>query len=114
MDIETEFIKMIIGTLIPAVVGYIIAWFRLRRSAALRAEREYKAIKDGMQAILSDRLIYYHGHYIEKGCAPIYARENFLHMYQSYKELGGNGIIENIYSQFMALPTEEQYEERTN
>lgn len=114
MDIETEFIKMIIETLIPAVCGYIVAWFRLKRSATLRADKEYKAIKDGMQAILRDRLIYYHGHYIEKGCAPIYARENFLHMYQSYKELGGNGIIENIYSQFMSLPTEEQCEGDTH
>lgn len=109
-EVIVELVKAVLSAAIPAAVGYMLAWIRAKQIDQRKADSEYKAIKDGMQAILRDRLIYYHGHYTEKGYAPIFARENFVHMYESYKELGGNGVIEDIHKQFMELPTDKQNE----
>ena len=38
----------------------------------------------------------------------IYAREIFENMYNQYHILGANGVMDDIYRKFMALPLEEK------
>ncbi len=110
MDIEAETVRLLVSTLIPLAVGYMAAWIRDKLKEQKQSQEEYAAIKAGVQALLRDRMIALHSHYEEKGWAPIYARENFIDMYVSYKNLNGNGVIEDIYQQFLTLPTEERHE----
>lgn len=42
---------------------------------------------------------------VEKGYIPIYERENLEHMYDEYKALGGNGVIEDLVEKLRDLPT---------
>ena len=51
-----------------------------------------KAIKEGLQAILRDRLLQAYKYYEEKG-------------YQQYHTLGANGVMDDIRGKFLALPT---------
>lgn len=71
-------------------------------------EKKTESVQLGVQALLRDRLYSTYMKYSEKGYAPIYARENFENMYNQYHILGANGVMDDIYRKFMALPLEEK------
>ena len=73
-------------------------------------ERKTESVQLGVQALLRDRLYYTYTKYEEKGYAPLYARENFENMYKQYHILGANGVMDDIYRKFMALPLEKESE----
>lgn len=64
-----------------------------------------KGVRLGVQALLRAQMIDDYNRYSEKGYAPIYARENFENCYQQYHRLGANGVMDDLRSKFMALPT---------
>ena len=73
-------------------------------------ERKTESVQLGVQALLRDRLYSTYLKYAEKGYAPLYARENFDNMYKQYHILGANGVMDDIYHKFMALPLEKESE----
>jgi len=64
-----------------------------------------RGVRMGVQALLRAQMIDDFNRYSEKGYAPIYARENFENCYQQYHRLGANGVMDDLRSKFMALPT---------
>lgn len=74
-------------------------------------DKENKSLKSGVQALLRDRLYDIYSKYIDRGYAPLYAKENFKNMYQWYHNLGENGVMDSIYIKFMALPEMPESEE---
>ena len=64
-------------------------------------------MREGVQALLRAQMIGDYNYYSEKGYAPIYARENFENCWKRYHALGANGVMDDIHSRFMALPTKE-------
>lgn len=68
---------------------------------------EQDAIKNGMQAILRDRIIQAYNHYVVKGWLPFYAMENVTHMYDAYHALGGNGAVTELYEKMLKMPQKE-------
>ena len=93
--------EKIVGQLISALCGAVITllWTMLRAK-----KRENDALKEGMQALLRDRIIQAYNHYSDKGWMPIYAMESIEACYRSYEELGENGVIDNLMKQLRALP----------
>lgn len=81
----------------------LIKWIHSRYKAA---KKKTEALELGVQALLRDRLYQMYAHYMERGSAPIYARENFENMYQRYHNLGANGVMDDYYKKFMEIPTE--------
>ena len=73
-------------------------------------EKKTESVQLGIQALLRDRLYHTYMKYTEKGYAPIYARENFENMYNQYHTLGANGVMDDVYKKFMALPLEKESE----
>lgn len=73
-------------------------------------EKKTESVQLGIQALLRDRLYHTYMKYSEKGYAPLYARENFDNMYNQYHILGANGVMDDIYKKFMALPLEKESE----
>ena len=94
--IKTE----IITTLLPYV------WVPVILPAIRFIFRRLQANDKGVQALLRDRLIQSYNYYMDKGYAPIYARQNWENMYTQYHNLGENGVMGNLHEMFMALPTE--------
>ena len=92
--------------MIIAGSGTGLAVAKLVHSKLVAQSRKTKALEEGVQALLRDRLYQMYAHYMEKGSAPIYARENFENMYQKYHELGANGVMDDYYKKFMEIPTE--------
>ena len=71
-------------------------------------ESKNEAVCLGVQALLRDRLYYEYNKYMERGFAPIYAKENFENMWQQYHNLGVNGVMDEVHNTFMELPTERR------
>lgn len=70
----------------------------------IKASGELPMLKEGVQALLRDRIIQAYNHYSDKGWIPIYAMESIEDCYKSYEELGDNGVIDNLMSQLRELP----------
>ena len=96
-----DIVYKLLGQIVNALGGAIIAyrWARLRSK-----KRENDALKEGVQALLRDRIIQGYNHYSTKGWIPIYAMESIDACYKSYEELGENGVIDNLMSQLRELP----------
>lgn len=74
-----------------------------RRMKKTKAEQD--AIRAGLQALLRAQIIDMYERYSEKGFAPIYVRDSFENVYKQYEKLGENGVINDIHTKFLALPT---------
>lgn len=92
-----KFLSQIVNALAGAIITLL--WTMLRAK-----KRENDALKEGMQALLRDRIIQAYNHYSDKGWIPIYAMESIEACYRSYEELGENGVIDNLMKQLRALP----------
>lgn len=95
---EYNWLSLLLGSGVLVTFGkYIIA--RLKEN-----DERTEAVCHGVQALLRDRLYQSYDHYMSKGYAPIYAKENFENMYKQYHSLGLNGVMDNHYKIFMQLP----------
>lgn len=84
---------MILGGVISKLVSY---------------KKENNALKKGIQALLRAQMINDYNKWTSKGFAPIYARDNFENCWKQYETLGENGVMNDIHSKFLTLPTEKK------
>ena len=79
-----------------------------RKAEAQRLEdkrqKEYEALKNGVQSMLRDRLIQSALSYEKQGWVDTNALENVGLMYSAYSALGGNGIVAKLYNEMQELP----------
>lgn len=85
-------------------VATILVWFY---NIIKKNNKQYNALKLGLQAMLRSQMINDYNYWTDKGYAPIYARENFENCWQQYHSLGANGVMDDIHDKFMKLPTNE-------
>lgn len=78
----------------------------LNRTPKLKRDLIMK-IKDGLLAILHDRLYQACTHYIEIGHIDLPGLKNVEYLYKSYHALGGNGTGTELYTRAKALPIRE-------
>lgn len=79
-----------------------------REKRELERGKEYGAIKDGITAILRDRIIQADMHFTERGFATVSQKDNLQMMYTAYHKLGGNGIVTQSYDHIMSMPITEE------
>ena len=91
--------RFLIGTygLGPAVGFGYIGWVLKRQ------KRDRDANGKGTMLLLRVQLIKYHDRYMALGHIPSYALENFIEMYEAYHELGGNGMVTEMYKEILEL-----------
>ncbi len=75
-----------------------------KRLAAQRKDNE--ALKDGIKAVLHDRLWQAHKHYMDQGWCSLEDKQNVEHLYKPYAALGGNGTGKDAYQDIFDLPTQ--------
>ena len=98
--------KYWVQELFALVIG-AITWMAKR--LVLR-KNEYDVLKEGMLALLHDRLYQACSFFIEKGYCSLEDRENLEYLYEPYKALGGNGTGENLYRKCLELPFKQKDE----
>ncbi|MDL2225092.1 hypothetical protein LJC20_02655 [Eubacteriales bacterium OttesenSCG-928-M02] len=94
-----------------ALFGLVLAGLSYAyRKVVVRVKRKDEAqgvLIVGMKAMLHDRIMQaYHYFYQEQGYCSIYDMENVEGMYQAYRALHGNGIMEEMMERIRDLPTE--------
>lgn len=67
-----------------------------------------KSVQLGLQALLRNQMIHEYNKYLDRGYAPIYAKDSFENMWIQYHNLGANGVMDEIHEKFKALPTERK------
>lgn len=87
---------------VPALIAGVCKW---AGSKFKKQKMDTDALRLGMQALLRAQMIADYNRWVERGYAPIYARENFENCYTQYHALGANGVMADIRAKFMALPT---------
>lgn len=93
------------ATVLVALITNIVAMQKVKADNKKEINKETTAIKEGVKAMLRSQIVSAYEKAHSKGYAPIYARENFQGLYEQYKALGGNGVIEDIHEKFFQLPT---------
>ena len=112
MDIFFDkFLSQIINALAGAIITYLVTVLRQKKQQIKEQRKENKALKEGIQALLRDRIIQAYNKYFENGWIPIYAMESIEACYSSYEELGENGVIDNLMRQLRELPNHESGDE---
>lgn len=100
------------GTVITAIISCCVSFFlggalTFMVAKLKGAVKREKALQDGMQSLLRDKLIEFHDKYTERGYCPIYVKESARRSYEAYHELGGNGVITKLFNDIMSLPEEQ-------
>ena len=78
-----------------------------RQAKAKAQEAEMAAIKEGLLAILHDRLYQACTYYIALGSIDTAGLKNIEYSYKAYHTLGGNGTGTELYNRAKALPLKE-------
>ena len=86
---------------VPGMIAGLLTFIRLQI-------RQNRAVKDGLQAILRDRLMHLFRRCQSHGFADSDDRQNFENMYLQYHALGGNGVMDDVRKKYFALPMEKE------
>lgn len=91
-----------ITMLIFAIIG--ICYRKLLK--AINEDRvKNRAVAQGVEALLRDRIIDSYHKYEKKESCPVYAKENVKRLYEPYHKLGGNDVATELVDKIMEMPT---------
>ena len=100
-----EFILKHIGELVfTGVSGVLAAAYRGLSKRIKAQEEERTAVKEGLLAIMHDRLYQSCTFYIKQGFIDTSGLKNLEYLYKSYHALGGNGTGTELYNRAKNLP----------
>lgn len=100
-----EFIsKFWIQTVLSGIVIFISTMSRLVFVRFQREFQEQDLIKNGVLAILHDRLYQACHFHIARNWITTSELNNVEHLYKAYHDLGGNGTGTELYSRCKSLP----------
>ena len=103
-----EFIeKFWVETILTAIIGALAKVVHSYNKKIKSLKTSYCAIESAMLEITKAKLIDIYHEYKHKKCIPLYIKELFEGLYQSYKALGGNGIMTRIHDEVMSWDIEE-------
>ena len=88
--------------------GWIVSVAGILGAALGYTVSNIRALQRGVQALLRAQMIDLYNHYKAKGYAPLYARQSFESLWVQYERLGKNGVMSDIRTKFLALPTHEE------
>lgn len=91
-----QFMAAVCAPAVTTLLGYIV-WLLKRQI------KDRDANGRGTMLLLRVQLIEYHDRYVASGHIPSYALQNFIEMYEAYHELGGNGMITEMYKEVLEL-----------
>lgn len=90
--------------------GVLLAIFRYFLGRIRETDKKTEAVCLGVQALLRNQMIHEYNKALERGYAPIYAKQNFENMWIQYHNLGANGVMSEIHDTYVHLPTEKKGE----
>lgn len=107
-----EYVISIATSLVSAMLVFMLQ-SSIKENRQLKKERDTKesrrerALEDGVVCLLRKSLMDEHTKHMEKGYISSKALESGILMYQAYKALGGNGMIDHMEEEIQALPIKD-------
>ncbi len=98
----------IIGILAGAATTGLVALCTYFHGKHRQASAADDAIKDGMMALLHDRIYQAAEYYAKVGWCSYEDKKNIEYLYKPYATLGGNGTGKTAYETIQALPTDSE------
>lgn len=99
-------LTLLLQGLMTIIVGYVGIKIKKREDDKEKERKESEAIKNGIRAVLRDRILQSYNHFSAKGKIKIEELENISNMYIAYHNLGGNGVVTSIYNRVLEIPHE--------
>lgn len=87
-------VPFVLGTIATSIIGMI-----------KKDRKKDKVIENAVQALLRNELIRRYREYKTKGEMTILDKENIEHMFEEYKNLGGNGTVKELMDELLEVPT---------
>jgi hypothetical protein len=91
--------------LLTAVCSFVTVTYKKIRHRFEEQDKKREAIENGVQALLRNELIKNFREYKQKGEVTLLDKENMDHMFTEYFNLGGNGMMREVYLEFKEIPT---------
>lgn len=102
-----EMIHEVIVIAMPIILGYIVWLLKQQKTEKIQEERRRKEQDEknnlGLMLLLRIQLIEYHDKYMKRGTIPSYAYQNFIDLYNAYHTLGGNGMVDKMFTEINHL-----------
>lgn len=89
---------------VVALLGWMLSNRRVEKE---KADEESELVKSALRALLRSELMRTHHQAVRDGHASTVDKEVMERTYQSYHQLGGNGIATNLHDEMMELPTKD-------
>lgn len=99
-------LTLVLQGLMTIIVGYVGIKIKKHEDDKEKERKESEAIKNGIRAVLRDRIVQSYNHFSTKGKIKIEELENISNMYIAYHNLGGNGVVTSIYNKVLEIPHE--------
>ncbi len=102
--INNLIVEQIVSVLFAVGVGVLgfVCGVLVRQAKKARCEDD--AIKDGVRAMLHDRIVEICDRCAERGFVHLHNLQSVEAMYQAYHNLGGNGAVTKCVEDFKKLP----------
>jgi len=97
-----ELMKLIVAWLVPFILGTISTY---AISIIKKDRKKDKSMESAVQALLRNELVRRYREYKTKGEMTILDRENIEHMFEEYKNLGGNGTVKELMDELLEVKT---------
>ena len=108
-----SFIISGVVSLIVAILSFVITNL-IKENSKLKKERDntektiFSSLQNGVKCLLRSQLMLHHDEYMQKGSMTANDYENWTHMYDAYKGLGGNGMITKMADDIEQLPIDKE------
>lgn len=100
-----EFIlKYWVEVLLTSVCAFVSFTYKKIKKRFEEQDTKRKAIENGVQALLRNELIKNFREYKRIGEITLLDKENMEHMFAEYFNLGGNGMMHEVYDEFKQIP----------
>ena len=96
--------EFIVTYWLEALFTLICGIFAVLFRYVIKKLKRQQAVEAGLQALLRNELIKSYREYEGKGEISILDKENMEHLFKEYKNLGGNGTVEQMYKEILNLP----------
>lgn len=93
-----------VEVLLTSVSSFVVLTYRKIKSRFKEQDKKREAIERGVQALLRNELIQRFREYKLVGEMTLLDKENMDHMFKEYFNLGGNGMMKEVYDEFKDIP----------
>ena len=101
----SEFIlKYWVEVLLTGISSFVVLTYKKIKDRFKKQDEKREAIEKGVQALLRNELIQRFREYKLAGEMTLLDKENMDHMFTEYFNLGGNGMMQEVYLEFKEIP----------